>query len=198
MSILTILSAVSSFFQATWSTTWKRRLIIASGFAAAAAAGYSLGRFTTPARIETREVEKVVTKVETKIEWREKVVIQKAKAETRIIYVDRVVEKDGTIKEKIKTEIVATENTTANKDKEGNKNEKLEQEKEKIVTKVVTNHSNWRVGVDVGWSWPEPKVTIYGPLIIGVRVERRIVAGLNVGVWVNTSVAAGAGLSYSF
>ena len=149
MSFLTVFSAVSSFFQATWSVTWKRRLLIASGFLACLAIGFSVGRFALPARVEVREVEKVVTKVETKIEWKERIVVEKQKAQTKVVYIDRVIE-GGRTTEKVTETTTTKEDTHATKDKDKKQEDKVEQWREKLVTKIVTNQPRWRVGVDVG------------------------------------------------
>lgn len=155
-----------------------------------AAASFSAGRFVAPAKVELREVEKVV--------WKdrivEKVVTKKAKAVDRIVYVDRVVMPDGEIREKTSTRTITDARELVNAEKASESEGKTETKKEA----VTTARPDWRVGVLVGASIREPLLPLAGPLVIGASVERRIVGGVSAGAWLNTVGAAGASVSVEF
>lgn len=164
--------------------------LFALALAVVAVAAYSAGRYAGPQAVEVREVERIV--------WKDRIVekvvtkVEKAKAAT--VYVDRVVTKEGEVRERIITRTVereaeakAEEKTTV---REGNA--------EKVAEVKATARPDWRVGVLVGASLQPPALPIAGPLVVGVAVERRILGGISAGVWANTGGAAGASLSVEF
>ncbi len=154
------------------------------------AASFSAGRFTAPARVDVREVEEVVWKDRVV----EKVVTRKAKAEERVVYVDRVVSPTGEVREKRTTRTL----TDARELVDSGKTSESAGSTEKSASSTSTLRPDWRVGVLVGASLREPLVPIAGPLVLGASVERRILGPFSVGAWVNTVGAAGASVSGEF
>lgn len=88
-------TAFVSFLRRLWGISWLRYVVLA---VVCAALGYVSGRYAHPSRVEVREVERIVTKVETRTEYRDRIVVKKQKA--RIVYRDVVrtivVAPDGT------------------------------------------------------------------------------------------------------
>lgn len=58
--------------------------------------------------------------------------------------------------------------------------------------------AQWRVGVDIGGSLKAPLLPLAGPLVLGARVERRILGPVWGGVWASTYGAAGVGVTSEF
>lgn len=168
----------------------RQRVVVAVALVAVAAAAFSTGRLTAPEKVEVREVEKVVWKDRVV----EKVVTKRAKAEERVVYVDRVVSPKGEVREKRVTTTKADTREVADL---GRTTESIGST-EKSASSTSTLRPDWRVGVLVGASLQEPLVPIAGPLVLGASLERRIVGGLSAGAWVNTVGAAGASLSLEF
>jgi len=159
-------------------------LVVITGLA------FSAGRFTAPVKTDVREVEKVVWKDKVV----EKVVTRKAKAVDRVVFVDRVVTPEGEVREQRTTRTL----TDARELVDLGKTSESAGSTEKSASSTSTLRPDWRVGVLAGASLREPLVPIVGPLVLGASVERRIVGGLNAGVWVNTVGAAGASVSMEF
>lgn len=114
----------------------------------------------------------------------------KGKTETKIVYRDRVVTPDGTVKER------SVEKTASREDLE--RDSKVSAESFRSSSSVTTARPDWRVGVLAGASLQAPAVPLAGPLVLGVQLERRITGGLSAGAWANTSGAAGAIVSLEF
>ncbi len=155
---------------------------------------FSAGRFSAPLKVETRDVERVVYK--DKIVEKLVTVEVKGKTETKIVYRDRVITKDGTVTEREVEKTIAKEDTKTTNDGE----RVATREGETVVTreKTTTLQPDWRVGLLLGASINKPFVPIYGPVVLGLQVERRILGGLSLGVWVNTVGAAGSVVSLEF
>jgi hypothetical protein len=155
---------------------------------------FSAGRFSAPLKVETREVEKVVFK--DRIVEKVVTVEVKAKAETKTVYVDRVITKEGTVTERIVERTVTKEDTkkTGNTDTDTT----TDRTTERTTEKVVTLRPNWRVGALVGASLKDPLLPIAGPLVLGLEVDYRLIGGLSVGLWANTYGAAGVALAFEF
>lgn len=168
----------------------RQRVVVAVAFVGTAAAAFSAGRFTAPEKVEVREVEKVV--------WKdrivEKVVTRRAKAEERVVYVDRVVSPEGEVREKRVTTTKADTREVADLGRTTESSGSTE----KSASSTSTLRPDWRVGVLVGASLREPLVPIAGPLVLGASVERRIVGPFTLGVWGLTSGAAGLSASGEF
>lgn len=156
--------------------------------------GFSAGRFSAPAQVEVREVERVVfrelltedltkgftfAKVVTKTVWRN--------VETRPdgTTVDRSIEHEG-----------AREDSTATETSRRTEDRAEQKDSERVS--VTTSLPSWRIGAQVGASMRQPALVITGPLVVGVSVERRIVGGVSAGLWANTVGAGGASLSVEF
>lgn len=146
------------------------------------ALAFLAGRFSAP--------EKVVEKVEWKERAAEKGTTKKAKATSRIVYVDRVVTPQGEVREKRTMRTVTDAREVADVERLTERGGKSES--------TTPARPDWRVGVLVGASLREPLVPIAGPLVLGASVERRILGPFSVGAWVNTVGAAGASVSGEF
>lgn len=158
------------------------------------AGAFSAGRFSAPLQVETRDVERVVYK--DKIVEVVKTVEVKGKTETKIVYRDRVITRDGTVTEREVEKTVAKEDTKTTND--GEKVATREGDRTATHEKTTTLRPDWRVGLLLGASLSKPLVPIYGPVVLGVSVERRILGGLSLGVWINTVGAAGSSVSMEF
>ncbi len=162
----------------------SRGYLIAAAVAIAMLAGaFTIGRFTAPLKVETREVEKVVEKEVIK-EVEKIVTVEKAaKVETRIVWRDRIVEVSGRVTEHEVEKTGAL--TVADKTDIVDKSATLTRDVERIVEreKIVTVRPSWRVGILVGASYQAPLLPIAGPLVMGAEGSFRIAGGLWVGVW---------------
>lgn len=151
-------------------------LVIIAGLA------FSAGRFSAPLQVETRDVERVV--------YRDRVVTVKAKAETKVIYRDRTVTPDGAVRDLTTTRTDTREGSASTGDHAS--------ETERKAETKTTLRPDWRVGAKAGASLVTPALTLSGPVVVGVEVERRIAGGVSAGVWVNSVGAAGVGISMEF
>lgn len=149
---------------------------------------FLFGKFSNPAKvvteIKTVTVEKVV----------EKVITLEVEAKTKVVYIDRVIEKDGRIIEKIVEREVSKKETEKKEDRVATK-----EEERKSVT-VTTAHATARVsllaGVDFAPAWqPIPNA---GILTLGIHAEFRVIGPVSVGVWALHTGAAGASVGVEF
>lgn len=170
--------------------------------------GYGGGRYAQPAKVV--EKEKIVTKVETKIEYQDRVV-------TKIEYV-KVQEKhqhvETTTTKKPDGEVVTTTKTDTDTDTNVHKDtDKVEEKvvyKDRIVQQVVEKEKlvlrqpDWRLAAGVGVSIPhylnQPDVGISIPygLVVQAEADRRIIGPVWLGVFGNTQGTAGLMLSAVF
>lgn len=160
----------------------------------AAALGFSAGRFLGPEKVETR------------IEYRDLTVDELLKGVTFTKTVNRIVYRD------VVTTVVAypdggTATTTADRsiEHEGSDTARTEDlasrrstTSEGSSSRTVTLRPDWRVTGQVGASLVDPKLSIAGPLVIGLGVEKRILGGVSAGVWANSVGAAGVSVSGEF
>ncbi len=169
-----------------------RPYLIAACVALAVGVGaFSAGRFSAPLKVETREIERVVFQDRVV----EKVVTVKAKAETKIVYRERVVTKDGTVTER-ESERTDTKTDTA---KNADTVAAHDGASERSAVTITTLRPSWRVGVLVGAAYQQPLLPISGPLVVGALAEYRLVGGLWVGLWTLPQFGAvGAGVSFEF
>lgn len=170
------------------------RALIAGVAVAGLAAAFSAGRFSAPRKVETRDVEHVVFK--DKIVEVVKTVEVKAKAETKTVYVDRVVTKEGEVRERIVEKTDTKEDTK--RDTDSRRDEDRYKITERIIERTVTLQPDWRVHLLAGVTMQDPALRLTGPLVLGVQVDRRIAGGMSFGVWGNTFGAAGVALSLEF
>ena len=173
----------------------KRNLAIAGAFVFASVGAFVGGRFSAPLKVETREVEKVVYKervVEKRVE-----VATAAKVVTQVVYRDRVTKPDGTV----------TEHTEEHTGTEEHAHTEVTSAREVIkevfrdreVIKITTLRPDWRVGAQIGAQiGNKPVLPVYGPLVVGAEIDRRIIGGLSVGIWANTGGAGGVAVSFEF
>ena len=165
---------------------WARALALV----ALALAAFSAGRFSAPLEVEERTDVRVVYK-DRVVEKRTEAA---ARVETRIVYREKVTTPDGT---KTEREIEKTGAVETVK-KEAERIEERQGEKTIEIVKRVEVRPNWRVAVTAGATLREPLLPLAGPLVLGLEVDRRIVGGLSLGVWVSTQGAAGAAVSLEF
>lgn len=180
----------------------KRAATIAAVLVVVAAGAFSAGRFSAPLRVEEKIVERVVFKdkvVEKVVEKIVKVETE-ARVETKTVYVDRVVTKEGEVRERIIYMTKEVDETKRDTSSEIDKDlvATHEGESSKDSTKTVTLQPAWRVGALVGASLRDPLLPLAGPLVVGLQVEHRILGGVSAGAWVNTVGAAGAVVSFEF
>lgn len=152
-------------------------------------AAFSAGRFSAPVQTEVQEVEKIVYQDRVV----EKVVVKRAKAEEKVVFIDRTIT-DAGVHELI-TERTKTDETEKTKD-EVDRTTSAEKQREQKAT--TTLRPDWRIGALVGASLREPALPLSGNLVLGVQVERRVVGGVSVGAWANTVGAAGGVVSVEF
>lgn len=164
--------------------------LIALGVLLALAGAFSAGRFSAPLQVETKEVERVVYKDREVV----KVVTVQAKAETKVVYRDRVIYRDGTITEREVERTDTKTDTKTNTDRVATRDTIAERWSES----KTTLRPDWRVSVLAGASLQPPALTIAGPLVLGVEVNRRIAGGLWLGVWATTYGAGGASVAVEF
>ena len=173
----------------------ERATAIAAAVAILLSVGaFVAGRFSAPLKVETRDVERVVFK--DRVVEKVVTVERAAKVETRIVYRDRVTTRDGTVTEREIERTASKEDAAKLVD-----SSRVEvRVVEKLVTKTVvtTLRPDWRVAVHAGASLRPPILTIAGPMVLGVEIDRRIAGGLSAGLWVNTSGAVGAAVSFEF
>lgn len=171
----------------TWAIVVVVVLVVGAG-------AFSAGRFTAPESTKTVEVEKVVFK--DRVVEKVVTVVEQAKAETRVVYRDRVVTKEGEVRERI------VERTATREESHGETNGETVTEREArgdSETRVeVTVRPVWRVSAQVGASLREPLLPIAGPLVVGLGVDYRIAGGVSAGLWANSVGAAGLSLSLEF
>lgn len=187
----------------------KRRIVVGLVGVALLVVAFSAGRFSAPARVELREVEKLVEKIDYRSLATEDITrgFTFAKAETKTVYrnitTTIVVTPDAgtttTIADNSVEHVGSTENATGTEQEKKTKTVYVDVEvvKEVVKEKIVTLQPTWGAGLDVGASLQEPFVPIAGPLVLGLRFEWRIVGGIWVGAWVSTSGAAGGSVKYT-
>jgi hypothetical protein len=160
--------------------------------------GFSAGRFSTPEQMFTSTVDHVTYKDRVVEKVVHDVVVRETAAITKVLYRDVVTKPDGTV---VDRSIESTKAETKADTKAVTTVDRVEvREVEKLVTveKTVTLRPDWRVSAGVGASLVAPAVSIYGPLVIQAQVDRRLVGGLSVGLWVSSVGAAGVSIGLEF
>ena len=149
---------------------------------------FLFGKFSNPAKvvteIKTVTVEKVV----------EKVITLEVEAKEKVVYIDRIIERDGRVIEKIVEREVSKKETEKVAEREATK-----EEERKSVT-IKENHATARLsllaGVDLAPAWqPIPGA---GILTLGIHAEFRVIGPVSVGVWALHTGAAGASVGVEF
>lgn len=163
--------------------------------------GFYLGRFTAPTNI----VEKVnVVKVEVekeRIEWRERVVVEKVylkdekqkihREEKEVIHPNGLVEKTKT--EDINTEIVVKQDQIKYVDREVLKVvENYRVEEKQVEKQVRIDPPSWNAAIMVGASIHHDFMPT--PYVVGVHVQKRILGPVMVGGFLLTNKTGGLSL----
>lgn len=177
-------------------TAAGRRVAFALSLVLVALAGFSAGRFSAPAQVEER--------VEYRTEWRTRTVeVVKWKTaravDTRTTTTPVLLPApDGGVVLATTTTTETRERVTAAGSSDATTSSAGDSRGE--ATSKTTTQPQWRVGATVGASFTgeQPALPLAGPLVIGVQVERRIVGGVNAGVWVNSVGAGGVSVSLDF
>jgi hypothetical protein len=169
---------------------WARWLALA----ALVVAAWSAGRFSAPRETLTEIAERTVYRdrvVEHRVE-----VQTAARVETRVVYRDRVTTPDGTVTEH------EVERTAAAEEHHG----EVQTARSAVTEATVAHHEvtrvtlqpDWRIGVTAGAALVHPALSLYGPVVVGLEVDRRIVGGVSAGVWASSVGAAGVALAVEF
>lgn len=166
------------------------------------ALGYGLALFTRPAKVEVKEKITYQDKIVYQDRVVEKTVYVEAKKTTKQKTTKIVKTPDGTKT----TEIVENTKTDTDKstktDTDATKTVYVDREVVKEVTKTVTNHDNWRVGVNFGLPLGNALVGDNGNnLYYGLAIDRRVVGPLWVGAYGTTDgdyTILGIGVSGTF
>jgi hypothetical protein len=180
------------------SSPWKRRAMLAAALLLALVAAFVGGRFSAPVQVIEAHVFHAF-KVETVRDVVHEVVHEvQAKAETKIVYRDRVIEKDGTVREHEVERTDSKQNDEKTTDGVKVSDRATSTSVLAESSKVTVLRPSWRVALQVGASLRAPFVPIAGPLVLGVSVDYRIFGGLTAGLWLNTFGAAGVGIAFEF
>jgi hypothetical protein len=160
------------------------------GAAALLVAAFAVGRYTA-AEPETRIEERLVHSQTVITKTR---VITETKRETaRVVYRDRVVTPDGTVKEREIEREETKEETRTDSDSSGETKSNTEADRKLTVTQP---RPNWHVGALVGGQLslaPLGVAPVYGGLI-----ERRVAGPFSVGAWALSNGTGGVSLSVEF
>lgn len=172
---------------------WKKRLLIALGAIAALALAFSAGRFAAPAKIHTVTVTQTVVKTEIKTVEVEK----RVEAKAQVVYVDRIIYKDGTVHEKTETRIAETSTTDHASKTDEKESTKVAAKTEQIVS---NDYPRLTVGLLGGYQFKSQVNLIpqLGPFALGLTVQYRIAGPLQVGAFGLSTGAFGIMLGATF
>jgi hypothetical protein len=153
---------------------WKRLALYVAGGVLSLALAFSAGRYSLAPKIETREV------VRTEFKTVEKVITVEVASKDKVVYIDRVITKEGEIREKIVEKTVEKRDTKVEKDTK--EEAKIATDTKKTVTTDAPRLSvSILAGVDLNPAWqPIPNA---GPLALGIAVQYRIAGPLTVGAF---------------
>lgn len=168
---------------------WKKWALIAAGVIVALIAAYSAGRFGAPSKIHTVDITHTVVKTV------EVVKVVTVKGKTEVVHVDRVITKEGEVRERIVTRTVEVEKKTDDRDKREDSDTKGK------ADSVTTNDAPRLTvmvlgGVDLSPAWqPIPNA---GVLALGVGINYRVAGPFVVGAWGLHTGAFGVGVGLQF
>lgn len=175
----------------------KRIGVTAAVVVVVAVGMFSAGRFSAPRSVATSDVQQIDFKALTteditkgfttqKVMWRTVFRdVTTTATDAGVVTVDKTIEREGTDEHAASTTTDAKAATSSGTTVTEHKS-------------VTTLQPDWRIGLLVGASLKPPALPITGPLVLGAQVERRIVGGVSLGVWVNTVGAAGGVVSVEF
>lgn len=172
--------------------TLKTEALIAAGLLAVLGGVFAAGRYSAP-KPDVRVTEHVVYQDRVV----EKVVTVTAKADTKtvVVYRDRTVKPDGTVHEQSEERTVDAATETAHTDDA--KAETSQTDTQRTIT-ITAAKPQWRVSLLAGASLRSPLLPVYGPLVLGVEVNRRLLGPLWVGLWAQTGGSGGISLGIEF
>jgi hypothetical protein len=201
--MIAIPDSVKSF----WSNH-KKTIIVIGAVLLALLLGYGGGRYAQPAKVV--EKEKIVTQIQEKVVYQDRIVTQKVLVEVE----KKRVHRETTTTKKPDGEVVTTTKVDTNTDTDTKDNESKVEEKvvykDRIVQQVVEKEKlvlrqpDWRIAAGVGVSIPhylgQPDVGVSIPygLVIQAEADRRILGPVWLGVFGNTQGTAGLMLSAVF
>lgn len=153
----------------------RRRLYVAGGALLALVLAFLGGRYSRPARVEERV--KVETKIQTRVEWRDRVVEKRVEGPTR--EVERIVEKPGA--ERIVTRWIERGPVTVDTDATAAGASAVTGTASSSSAKVTDNgRPGWAVGLAAAW----PSLSTR-PERVGLEIDRRILGTVWLGVRVS-------------
>lgn len=199
--------ADGGFLKNLWQNH-KKTIIAIAAVLLALILGYGGGRYAQPAKVV--EKEKIVTQIQEKLVYQDRVVVQKV-----LVEVEKKHEHvETTTTKKPDGEVVTTTKTDTNTDETTKENETKTEEKvvykDRIVQQVVEKEKlvlrqpDWRIAAGVGVSIPhylgqqDVGVPIPYGLVIQAEADRRIIGPVWLGVFGNTQGTAGLMLSAVF
>jgi ribosomal protein L39E len=155
------------------------------------ALAFGAGWFCRPDVVKTVEVERVVEKVVEVERVVTKIEKQAAQVQRVVVYRDRVVTPDGTTRER---EIETSEAATVQREQVAQVHDRTaEQTTERAVEKVIDPRRNWRASVLVGVQSLRDRRPVFG-----LRVERRLLGDVSLGLWGLNSGEVGGSLGFDF
>lgn len=150
----------------------RRRLYIAGGVALALVAAFLGGRFSRPVKVEERV--KVETKIETRTEWRDRVIEKRVEGPTR--EVERIIEKPGA--ERVITRWIDRGPVTVDTSATAAGTSTASGAASSSASKVTDNaRPGWAAGLAATW----PSLSSR-PERVGLELDRRILGTVWLGV----------------
>lgn len=170
--------------------------------------GYGTSFYAHPAKVV--EKEKIVTQVQTKVEYKDRVVTQK-------VYVQAEKKKTHSTTTTVKNKdgsSTTTTTTDTSTDETASNHQTTDEQKQQVVTKVETQivekeklvlrEPDWRVYAGVGYQFatlggaPQTGISGMNGVVVQVGADRRIVGPVFVGLSLNTQYTAFVNLSAAF
>jgi hypothetical protein len=185
--------ALPETIRAAWRAAARAIFLLglASGLLLGGVGGFACASFTRSPDVRTVEVERVVEKVIEVEKVVTKIEKQAAQVQRVVVYRDRVVTPDGTTRER---EIETSEAATVQHEQVAQvREQEVERTTERAVEKVVDPRRNWRASALVGVHSIRDRRPVFG-----LRVERRLIGDVSLGLWGLNSGEVGGSLGFDF
>lgn len=194
--------------EAFFSGKKKKWIALAIGALLLLALGYGAGRYASPAKEVTKD--KIVTRVQEKVVYQDRVVTQKVTVEVqkRDTHRSTVTSKkpDGTVVtiETVDEHVDEDEKTGTKKSEASSGTTERRSIQTVEHTRVVEGQPNWHFRAGVGISVPyylgQGSVGVPGlkGVVVEVGADRRIFGPASLGVWANTQGALGVEAAVSW